>query len=190
MNVNPVVLAAPRSAPGRGKSRRKVLIALAAVFFLFCAATARLFVWPAQGMPSRVDAIVMLDSSGHPLNAAVRLAEQHRASFLVVSQGTPASHDPCPQPVPRVTLICFNPTPPTTRGEAEFVGQLARKYRWRSIAIVAITPQDTRARLRVERCFPGQVYVVTAPIRPSTWPYQIAYEWVALAKALLVERGC
>jgi hypothetical protein len=141
-------------------------------------------------MPSRVDAIVMLDSPGHPLNLAVRLAEQHRASFLVVSTGTPASRDPCPRPISGVTLICFNPVPPTTQGEAEFVGWLAKKYHWQSIAVVAITPQDTRARLRVERCFPGQVYMVAAPIRPSTWPFQIAYEWGALVKALVVQRGC
>ena len=89
-----------------------------------------------------------------------------------------------------MTLICFNPVPPTTQGEAEFVGQLAKKYHWHSIAIVAITPQDSRARLRVARCFPGQVYVVTAPIRLSTWPYQIAYEWAALLKALVIQRGC
>jgi hypothetical protein len=155
-----------------------------------CALTTRLFVWPAQGMPSRVDAIVMLDSPGHPLTLAVRLAAQHRAPYLVVSQGTPVSRDPCPRPVPGVTLICFNPVPPTTQGEAEFIGRLAKKHHWRSIAVVAITPQDTRARLRVERCFPGQVYVVTAPIRPGTWPYQIGYEWAALVKALFIQRSC
>ena len=170
--------------------RNKVLIALAVALLVICAATAQLFIWPDQGMPSRVDAIVMLDSPGHPLNVALRLAEQHRASFLVISQGTPVSRDPCPGRVPGVTLICFNPTPPTTQGEAEFVGRLAKKYHWQSIAVVAITPQDSRARLRVERCFPGQVYVVTAPIRLSTWPYQIAYEWAALVKALVFQRGC
>jgi hypothetical protein len=141
-------------------------------------------------MPSRVDAIVMLDSPGYPLEFTLRLAEQHRAPFLVISQGIRVARDPCPRQVSGVTLICFNPVPPTTRGEAEFVGQLAKKYHWRSIAVVAITPQDTRARLRVKRCFPGQVYVVTAPIRASIWPYQIAYEWAALVKALVVERGC
>ena len=141
-------------------------------------------------MPSRVDAIVMLDSPGRPLNVAVRLAARHRAPFLVVSQGTLASRDPCPDPVPGVTLICFNPEPPTTQGEAEFVGRLARNHHWHSIAVVAITPQDSRARLRVARCFPGRVYVVTAPIRLSVWPYQIAYEWAALVKALVVQRGC
>ena len=60
---------------------------LAVVFVTVIAATARLFIWPDQVMPPWVDAIVMLDSPGHPLNVAVRLAEQHRAPFLVVSQG-------------------------------------------------------------------------------------------------------
>jgi hypothetical protein len=174
----------------RGKRWHKVLIALAAVFFVACAATARLFIWPDQGMPSRVDAIVMLDGPGNALNVAVRLAAQHRAPFLVVSQGTPASRDPCPKPVPGVTLICFNPVPPTTQGEAEFVGRLARKYHWQSIAVVAITPQDSRARLRVERCFDGHVYMVSASIRLNSWPYQIAYEWAALGKAVFIQRGC
>jgi len=86
-------------------------------------------------------------------------------------------------------VICFNPSPATTQGEAEFVGRLARKHHWHSVAVVAITPQDSRTRLRVGRCFPGQVYVVTAPIRPSTWPYQIAYEWAALIKALVIQLG-
>jgi hypothetical protein len=174
----------------RDRRWRKVPIALAAIFFVVCAATARLFIWPDQGMPPRVDAIVMLDGPGNALSVAVRLAAQHRAPFLVVSQGTPASRDPCPRPVPGVTLICFYPSPATTQGEAEFIGRLARKYHWQSIAVVAITPQDSRARLRMERCFPGQVYLVTAPIRLSTWPYQIAYEWAALIKALVVQRGC
>jgi hypothetical protein len=174
----------------RGKRWRKGLLTLAVVFIAVCAATARLFVWPDQGMPPRVSAIVMLDGPGHAPNVALRLAAQHRAPFLVVSQGTPASRDPCPRPVAGVTLICFNPTPPTTPGEAEFIGRLAKKYHWQSIAVVAITPQDSRARLRVERCFDGQVYVVTAPIRLSSWPYQIAYEWGALIKALVVQRAC
>jgi hypothetical protein len=181
------------SNPGRsrrGRRWRRALIALAVMFVAVCAATARLFVWPDQGVPARVSAIVMLDSPGQPLNVALRLAAQHRAPFLVVSQGTPASRDPCPGHVPGVTLICFNPVPPTTQGEAEFVGRLARKYHWQSIAVVAITPQASRARLRVERCFPGQVYVVTAPIRLGIWPYQIAYEWASLVKALFIQRGC
>jgi hypothetical protein len=173
-----------------GKGWRRALIALAVVVIAVGVVTARLFIWPAKGMPAHADAIVMLDSPGDPLNVALRLAAQHRAPFLVVSLGTPESGYGCPRPIPRVTLMCFNPRPATTQGEAEFVGRLARKYHWHSVAVVAITPQDSRARLRVERCFAGRLYVVTAPIAPGSWPYQIAYEWGALIKALVIQRGC
>ncbi|MBV9384296.1 MAG: hypothetical protein JO242_26990 [Streptosporangiaceae bacterium] len=180
-----------RRGERRGMRWRKALIALTVIFATFCAATARLFIWPAQGVPPWVSAIVMVDGpGGGALSVAMRLAAQHRAAFLVISRGTVAADDPCPRPVAGVTLICFNPAPPTTQGEAEFVGRLANRYHWRSVAVVAITPQAWRARLRVERCFAGQVYAVAAPIRAAMWPYQIAYEWGALVKALVIQRGC
>lgn len=169
---------------------RTVLIVAVLIFAALCALTLRLFVWPAQGMPQYVDAIVMLDGPGEPLEVAVHLAEQHRAPFLVVSRGTPASRDPCPRPISGMTLICYNPVPATTQGEAEFIGRLAKKLQWHSITVVAITPQLSRARLRIERCFTGQVYTVAAPMTKSTWPYQIAYEWASLMKALIVQRSC
>jgi hypothetical protein len=104
----------------RGKRWRKPLLALAGVIITFCAATARLFVWPDQGIPPRVSTIVMLDGPGDALSVAVRPASQHRAPFLVVSQGTPASHAPCPRPVPGVTLVTrsrsLNVSPVSARG--------------------------------------------------------------------------
>jgi hypothetical protein len=185
---------AGRRAPIRrrkGRRRRIVLAALGAVILVFLAATARLFVWPDRGMPARVSAIVMLDApGGNVLKAAVDLARQDRAPFLVVSLGTPESGYRCPRPVPRVKLICFNPDPATTQGEAEFVGRLAAAHRWRSLAVVTITPQASRARLRLERCFPGPIYAMTVPISLTYWPYQIAYQWAALVKALVVQRAC
>ena len=69
-------------------------------------------------------------------------------------------------------------------------GRLAARYHWRSIALVAIRPQDTRARIRLGRCFGGKVYVVTAPIRAHMWPYEIAYEWGATINALVFQRSC
>lgn len=190
--------AAAQTGPAAGPSLvrrahkiwRRALIAIVVVVLALGGATARLFIWPARGVPARVSAIVMLDGPGDVLSVAVRLAAEHRAPFLVVSTGSRVSGDPCPRPVPGVRLICFTPKPPTTMGEAELVGELARKYHWRSMVVVAITPQDSRARLRVERCFAGHVYVVTAPIGLTSWPYQIAYEWGALLKALVVQRGC
>ena len=176
-------------APVRKRHWRLVVVVLV---MAIGAATARLFIWPDQGMPARVSAIVMLNGPGDRLDTALNLAWQHRAPFVVISRGSPAyGHGgDCAPSIPHVTVICFDPNPSTTKGEAEYVGRLARNYHWQSIALVTITPQDSRGRLRVERCFAGPVYVVTAPLSLSAWPYQIAYEWGATAKALILQRSC
>ena len=185
----------PRS-PGRGQ-RRFAAAALAVVVVFFCAATARLFVFPARGMPARVDAIVMLGGRGDRYGEALRLAYQHRAPNLVISlgssfgQGQPSDLGAgCAPPMPRVKVICFAPVPATTQGEAEYVGHLAAQRHWRSIVLVTITPQDSRARLRFERCYGGGVYVMTGSLHAYGWPYEIAYEWAATIKALAFQRSC
>ena len=177
-------------APMR-KSRHWRLVAVTLVIAV-SAATLRLFIWPDQGMPTHVSAIVMLDGPGDRLTTALDLAFQHRAPFVVISRGSPAfGHgSDCAPSIPHVKVICFDPNPSTTKGEAEFVGRLARKYHWQSVALVTITPQDSRGRLRVERCFTGPVYVVTAPLSLSAWPYEIAYEWAATVKAYIFQRSC
>ncbi|HWF80821.1 MAG TPA: hypothetical protein VN695_09565 [Streptosporangiaceae bacterium] len=180
------------SLPHRRIPLRTALLALAVAIAVLTAATARLFLWPAQGLPGKVSAIVMLAGPGDLLSRAVDLARTGRAPFLVISLGKPQSGNQCPPRIPGVKLVCFNPVPASTQGEAEFVGRLARRHDWRSVALVTITPQDTRARLRIERCFPGRVYVVTAPPDPTqtNWPYQIVYQWGALFKALILQRSC
>jgi hypothetical protein len=183
------------AASARARWRRRCRtagIAAGALVAVAAVATGRLFVWPASGMPARVSAIVILNAPDDRIGTALRLARQHRAPFLVISLGTPdqGPGDTCPPPIPAVRVICFFPRPATTQGEAEFVGRLARRYHWRSVALVTIKPQDSRARLRVSRCFPGPVYVVTTPIPLGSWPYEIAYEWGAMVKALFVQRGC
>ena len=179
----------PRRRRGRW---RYIVAALLVILAGFGVATARLFVWPQQGMPLRVNAIVMLGGQGNRLQTALGLAWAHRAPVIVISR---SSHywghgSICGPKIPRVKVICFDPSPDTTRGEAEFAGRLAKRYGWHSIALVATTPQDTRARLRVGRCFGGKIYVVNAPLPTSQWPGAIAYEWAATFKALFLQRSC
>ena len=188
---------APRN---RGRRRRRfIAAALAVLLVAFCATTARLFMFPARGMPAHVDAIVMLGGRGDRFHEALQLAYQHRAPYLVLSLGSsfpgpgPRGSQPvfqCGPPIPRVTVLCFPPDPATTQGEAEEVGRLAARYHWRSVVLVTITPQDSRARLRVERCFSGQVYVMTGSMHAYGWPYEFAYEWAATIKALIFQRSC
>jgi hypothetical protein len=155
-------------------------------------ATTRLFVVPPQGMPSRVDAIIMLNGPGDRLSTALKLAWARRAPTLVISRGSPiwGHGSACAPKIPGVRVICFDPDPATTRGEAEFAGRLARRYRWHSIVLVTSAPQDTRARLRVGRCFKGKIYVINASLPLYEWPYLIAYEWGATMKAVFLQTSC
>jgi hypothetical protein len=58
-----------------------------ALLVVLAGLSTRLFVWPAEGMPFRVDAIVMLAGPGNRLPVALRLAREKRAPLLVVSEG-------------------------------------------------------------------------------------------------------
>jgi uncharacterized SAM-binding protein YcdF (DUF218 family) len=186
-----------RSRRGAGDGLRKsfrgwqrIAVAAMVLFVAFGLVTARLIVWPTQGMPARVSAIVVLAGRGDRLPAALQLAREHRASMLVVSQGWEGYGGACPPMMPDVKVICFDPNPGDTRGEAEVVGRLAMRYRWSSVVLVTSAGQDTRARIIMGRCFDGSVYVVTASLHWSQWPYEIVYGWGALIKALTLNRAC
>ncbi|MGH3224086.1 MAG: hypothetical protein ACRDPY_36300, partial [Streptosporangiaceae bacterium] len=69
-----------RSASSR--RRRRAFAVVVAVIVAFCLVTARLFLWPAQGMPSHISAIVMLAGPGDRLAVTLQLAREHRAPVL------------------------------------------------------------------------------------------------------------
>jgi uncharacterized SAM-binding protein YcdF (DUF218 family) len=184
--------AAERANRAHSRLWRRALVAAFVLVLAFAVATARIIVWPARGMPSRVDAIVMLAGPGNRLPVALHLAAERRAPVLVVSLGHLGYGSPCPaaSAAPEVKIICFDPDPADTRGEAEFAARLARRYGWRSVVLVTIAEQATRARIMIRRCYSGSVYVVTASQAWYQWPYQIAYGWGSLFKALFLERAC
>jgi hypothetical protein len=180
------------------RSRRRghllrIGLALAIVVAVLGAATAHWFVWPPQqAMPAHVDAIVMLNGPGDRLNTALDLAWAHRAPMIVISRGSQdwGHGSVCAPKIPRVTVICFDPSPNTTRGEEEFASRLGKQYHWQSIALVVVTPQDTPARIWAGRCFSGEIYIVNAPLPTSEWLYQIAYQWGSTIKAFFSPRRC
>ena len=182
-----------RAGPERrppAPARRRALLAGLALLVAFGGLTARLLVWPAQGGPARASAIVMLAGPGNRLPLALALARRHVAPVLAISQGFQGYGSPCPPAVPGVKLICFEPDPASTRGEAEFAARLAEQYHWTSVLLVATRSQDTRARIVLGRCFPGSIYVATAAFPARDWPYELTYGWGALLKALVVHRSC
>ena len=115
-------------------------IALTTVLVLiiaFCAVSARLFVWPATGMPARVDAIVVIGGPGDRVDYGLQLARENKAPYLVFSKGLGwLPPGICTQHVGPATVICFQPNPDTTQGESEGFARLAKQYDWRSVAVV------------------------------------------------------
>lgn len=182
--------AVPASYRRRRRRWRRALLSLGIVAGAFAVLSARLFVWPQEGLPPRVSAIIMLAGPGPRLPVALQLARETRAPVLVVSRGSHGYGGPCPLPVPGIRLICFEPVPADTRGEAEYAARLAARYSWSSVVLVTTRGQDTRARMLMARCFAGPVYVVTAALPWDDWPYQIAYGWGSLVKALTLRRSC
>jgi uncharacterized SAM-binding protein YcdF (DUF218 family) len=181
----------PRGRWGlRSRRGRRALIALAVLFALFCGATARLFIWPTTGMPPRVDAIVVPGGFGNRIAAAITLAKQGRARYLVFSEGEYVPPQLCGARVGSATALCFKPDPDTTQGEAEGTARLAREYDFRSIVLVTTPDQTSRAELRFGRCYSGKVYAVTTPLPKHLWPLMIAYQWAATLKAEIVNRSC
>jgi hypothetical protein len=190
--VGTIVGGAVRTAPRpTRRSRRIIWAAAASALVLFTVVTARVFVWPdLRPLPDRVDAIIELAGPGDDSRdqVALDLARQHRAPVLV--QSTIPGDARCLPAVQGVTIECFHALPNTTRGEARYIGQLAEQRHWTSVILVTTPDQAWRARLRVSRCFDGQIYNATAHLPFWMWFRQIPYQWFASAKALTIERGC
>jgi uncharacterized SAM-binding protein YcdF (DUF218 family) len=179
---------------GRRRHRRttaRLLVAAGLAVALFLSLSARLFVWSAYNGVEGVhaDAVVVLGGPGPRWQIALELAREHAAPVMLVS--VPSVQWNCPRnDLPGTQIECFHPDPDDTRGEARFAASTARANGWHSMIVISSVPQATRARLRFKRCFSGTVYVVPAKPDLGTWAYEVVYEWGALAKALIWQRGC
>lgn len=156
---------------------------------VFVVTTLLVLVWPPLGAPHKADAIVSLNGPSENLreDEAVSLADRGFAPLVLFSQGK--SDYSCPV-LHRVRIVCFAPNPGRTVGEAEWVGSYARQHHLKSLLVVAGQTQALRALLLMSRCFAGNVYVVGVDTPKRALPYDIAYGWGALGKALFVDRHC
>ena len=170
--------------------------AVLALLLAWLAACCLVVAEPTVNRPVRSDAILVL---GPPLvdgrlDEALRLAAGHYAGSVVISIGWAKGRQripACANDNPAYQVICFQPQPTTTRGEAEEIGRLARDRGWRSVLVVTSKYHVSRARLIVSRCVPGTVRVLASSgeLSWSDWLYQFAYQTGGFAKAFL-HRQC
>ncbi|WP_052710872.1 hypothetical protein [Pseudofrankia sp. DC12] len=154
------------------------------------AVTLRLFVFPKTDPLTKADAIVMFDGIGDRKYTTFWLAGHGYAPVVAVSTQDPTF---CQKSLPTISgaqVFCFVPSPATTRGEAEATQRLASEHGWKKVIVVTGRPQETRARIRVERCYQGQLEIAGVSPGRDNWPKTIVYEWGALIKALAFQRSC
>jgi hypothetical protein len=176
------------------RSRWSRIVAAVAVLVVLAvvALTLRLFVYPDLNPPEHSDAIVVLGGNGAgPFDEGVALAKAHDAPTLVFSLVPAYSCEPSVVHLPSERILCFRANPQTTQGEARSIAHLAAVHHWDRIIVVMPTVQATRARLRIGRCYSGQVLEVgVQPPGFWAWVRGIGYEWPALVKALVLQPSC
>ena len=148
----------------------------------------RLFVFPESSTPGHADAVVVLaGGAGERLDRGLELVRDGVAPNLVVSTGPDelcaTRHD--------YAVYCFLPKPDDTRGEAEAVGRIAAREGWQHLLLVTSDYHATRARILVERCFPGTVDVSAASSTKAPFPLlsAIVHEWGGLIETA-IDRDC
>ncbi|GAA3630336.1 hypothetical protein GCM10022223_55050 [Kineosporia mesophila] len=197
-------MTAPRGAvtslPARRWPRRLAIFLVVAVLVIVPTG-GRLYSFPhtdtlADG--ETVDAILALGGRTETALYAQQLVEQGGASVLIVSDPYPTDdpdfqpvHDLCASKPTDYQLICFRPDPMTTRGEARELGRLAQENDWDRVGVVAAKYHISRTRSIVDRCYPGTLLMIEAPlsIRPLNWTYQYVRQTLGYVKVALQD-GC
>lgn len=131
--------------------------------------------------------IVLAPQSETRMNAAIELMNGGFAGTLVIStpsvSGTP---DLCRAGTVDFPVICFEPEPVTTQGEARGIRKIADQHDWRTLNVLTSKSHISRSRVIIGRCFDGELNMLSdgEKLPPKSWVYRVAYETAALAKVL------
>jgi hypothetical protein len=178
----------------RGKRSRIVAVVVAVLVLLLAVFTVILFIKPDLNAPEKADAIVVLGGANtqSPFVGA-KLRQEGYAPTLAISvpPGYPYIQKAMEYYDPTVHPLYFVAEPQTTQGEARSIAHFASLLHWKRIIVVMPITQASRARIRIGRCYSGQVLEVgVEPQGFWDWVRGIVYEWGAMGKALLLQRTC
>ncbi len=188
-----------RAWAGRHALLLIVLLVLVDTLGIFAAATYKLFIYPNEDPVRKSDAVVVIAGGPLRLKKGIELAEQGIAPLLIVSDpsGKWAYNEEAPHLCDGhgrkrpFEVVCFDPSPESTQGEARFVRRIAVERHLRSIVVVTSYFHVTRARIEMRRCYHGRLAVIGTPLNnPWKEPFYVAMEWPKLAYAETLNRGC
>jgi len=171
-----------------------ILVSGVCIVSAVAALTAFLFIWPRTDAPEKADAIVVFGGEHRErLAEGLELARRDIAPILVISDAPELGEGVCAKTRDGVVeVVCLEPEPRTTRGEAQEVSNLAVRRGWRSLVLVTSTYHVTRARMLLGRCYPGKLSVVGADADEGfgRTADRLTHEWGGYLYALLFARSC
>lgn len=163
------------------------------VLIAYVAAAVTLFVVPHGDKPVKADAVFVLSGSAQRLPVGLRLVHEGYAPLLVVSRSTPhptqLEVEACSHLL-GVKVECYSAHPYSTVGEAELLRRLAAQNHWGTVDVVTSGFHVLRARIILERCYPGRLRVVAAPNTLKLLPLNVVLESIKLPYHELFHRGC
>jgi hypothetical protein len=178
-------------APQRRRLRRWGVVALGGLA-VWIVAGLPFFVFPTvDPVPAHADVVLVL---GPPLpqrvDVAERLLAEHRVDVALVSVPGPAATWDVGALCARSDVICFDPDPRTTRGEARALRAEAAEHGWTSAVVTTMPAHIARARTIVGRCFSGTLAMDADAESPYNGiAYQYLYQTAATVKSWFLP-GC
>ena len=168
---------------------------MACVLVVLTASALHFLVFPSSDDAEPADAIVTLAGSPEErLPLAVRLAQEGPRVLVVSAAGgevNAPSRALCARPPAGIRTICFEPTRPNTRAEAEAIGDLTAEQGWSRITVVTSSYHLMRAGMLIRRCTDAEVSMVEARplIDGLQWARFVVTEVGGLATGI-VSRSC
>ena len=151
-----------------------------------------LFIFPRDDVPQDPDVVVVLGGAGgERAELGIELADNYEvplvfsssARYFGAQQGRDCEAD----------AICFEPTPPTTAGEAANVAELAEAQGWEHVTVATSAFHTSRSRFLFEQCLgDDRVSVIGAvnETRGRTTPALMLRESLGVVAGATFARAC
>lgn len=140
--------------------------------------------------PLHSDAIVLLGGDRIGMQEGFKLLDRGYGDVLVLFWYADALEE-CREGYRGHEVLCLQPLPVTTQGEAMAIGELAKDRRWQTVTVATWPRHIIRSRFLVERCYSGELRWYETPY-PYEVPEQISQSWhesFGMVKAA-VSPGC